>query len=1397
MAADDTQPSPSRRRRLRALAFGLLGLVALLLVLAGVGGTWLWHSEAGLERALRQVPGLTLDGVHGRPTGGRYEIGHLQWRSDTITVQVDGLSWREAHWRWRPHAGAWIGLALDEARAASVRVTTKPSPASEPATPPKSLRLPLEFIAPGLRVDSLQLSAQPALTGLVADVHLGADHGATHRIDHLRLARAPFALAGSLRIGSGDGLPLDARLGVATPTGQPSSWRASLRAAGPLQRLALAAGLRTEAGAGLDAEATVAPFAPWPVLALNAALNDLDLAALQPGLPQTRLAGHVQLAEPQSGQPLALDMALTNATPGRWDAGRLPLRRIDGRVRGRPDAPDRLDVDHLALEFGGERPAGQLLGSGGWQGRDLTLQARLVQLQPAQLDSRLAPARIDGPIDLALHGPALPGAPAAPPGLNATLKADLHGQLADRRAPPLHLQAEAAVSQPADGTLKATLKTARAEAGSARAEATAEASRDAAGAWSLRSTGALSRFDIATWWPGNQHRSDLNGRWQADLQLPPPAADPAKAPPLLAALRGNASLALAPSRLSGVPLSGDARLKATADALQVQAQLQAAANTLQLNGQRPPDATRQHWQGTVDAPALAALGPLFDWVPGAAAWRPQAGSAHGRFSLDGEWPGLQTDGDLTLAGLQLPTLQLGSGRLRWTLSGTTPDAPLRLEADLANAAQGQRRLEALHALLSGSLRSHTLNLQASSPVRPPAWTEAVAGATPPGGSRLQLALHGGWTPASAGGGTWRGTLAELRGEPRNDGTPWLQAENIGAAVRLDGRNQPQDASLAPGRLALFGGALAWQQAQWQAPPQPGGLPRVRLDATLEPLKVARLLASLQPQFGWRGDLAIAGRARLRSDARIEADVVLQRQAGDLGLTVSGVAHELGLTELRAGLTVQNGRWQATQALAGRNLGVLGGQQTLLAPADALVPPPASALQGNVDLRLVELASLSAWLPPGWRLGGALEARATLGGRLDAPTVQGQLSGRQLAVRNLFEGIHLRNGTLQARLDGDGARIETLTFEDAASGRLRADGSARFGEQPQARLHLVAEHLRVLDRVDRRVAISGEATAGLADKRLSANGRFTVDEGLIDITSADAPTLSKDIVVYNRPGVPEPKPMSTAARPPEGGARVPLGVTLEAEGAPISPRPTDSGLLAGAQVDLRIDLGRQLQLKGRGLDTRLAGQLAIGTTPAGALAVNGTVRTVEGTYTAYGQNLAIDRGVIVFSGDAANPRLDIVAIRPDVDIRVGVIVSGNAVDPRVRLYSEPEMPEFDKLTWMMTGHAPEGLGSDETALLQRAAMALLAGDRSGNNNGFLKKLGIDQFSVSGLTSGDATQTVVSLGKQISKRLYVGYAQALAATGGTWQLMYRVAGRTTVRASAGIDNALDVIWTWRWN
>ena len=247
--------------------------------------------------------------------------------------------------------------------------------------------------------------------------------------------------------------------------------------------------------------------------------------------------------------------------------------------------------------------------------------------------------------------------------------------------------------------------------------------------------------------------------------------------------------------------------------------------------------------------------------------------------------------------------------------------------------------------------------------------------------------------------------------------------------------------------------------------------------------------------------------------------------------------------------------------------------------------------------------------------------------------------------------------------------------------------------------------------------------------------------------------------------------------------------------PRRPRPADrTPTTRDVALDLQIDLGSKLRLRGRGLETGLRGELHI-TSPDGRLTVNGTVRAADGTYAAYGQKLSIDRGLIIFNGPVDNPRLDIEATRPNIDIRVGVPVTGTALNPRIRLFSEPELSEIDKLSWLVMGRASDGLGRTDTALLQRAALALLAGEGESMTDQFTKAIGLDELSLR-QSDGEVRETVISLGKQLSRRWYVGYERGLNATTGSWQLIYRIAQRFTLRAQSGDDNSLDLIWTWRW-
>lgn len=1392
---------PLRTLRGNALRWSLATAVVLLALLAALAAaaSWLLRTEAGNAWLFARVPGLVVSAPRGVFSGGPYAAERLQWTgADGLQVQVEGLAWDDLRWRFRPHEGSLFGLTLVAPRASRVEVRTAPAPAAErtPLQAPRSLRLPVELAIERLAVDTLQVDDQAPVTGLTASLHLGAEAGRVHRLVGLRLLRDGLHLNADARVATEGDLRVQARAGVRALPDAALPWEGDVKIDGPLQQLGLNVVLRlaeaaTPAGAlpgRVEAQGTLTPFAAWPLGTLTAQAQALDLAPFAASLPTTRIDGDIRIASSGADRPARIELELRNALPGRWSDARLPLQSIAMTLEGTPSDRRTLDFRRFELKLPGN---GRIDGRGHWAGDRLDLTLQLAGVQPAQLDARAAAVTLGGPLELSLAGLPAPdgGAPAAPQPLQATLKGTLDGRLAQRGTPPARLQLDVSAERAPDGRLVVDARQLRASAGAARARLDARFEMPAAGGWTLKTAGDFAAFDPAPWLPGPEgstwrrgpHRFD--GDWRATLAAP--AAAPARKAGIAAGWRGDASLQLRDSVLAGVPLSGNAEWHGDGAAHRLAARLDAGGNRIDADGQTGGAPSADRWAATIAAPALERLAPLAALHPALQAWVPRAGRADGQASVEGRWPALRTSGRLVVAGLQTGDLRLQRLAAQWQAAADA-DAPLALDLDAEGLAQGAQRIDRAQAKVDGSLRSHRFSLDASSPVRPPAWTDAAEARTAAAGApttvtttaqgaagtALRLRGEGRWQPAQR---LWQGTLAELSARDRLNPQPaWLAAQNLPLTLRFDADGGLAEAAAPAGRLEVLGAALRWQTARWQAPA--GGAPtRLDVDATLDPLRIAPWLARFQPQMRWGGDLALQGRITMHTAGSVDADVVLERAGGDLTLTDEAGTEALGLTDLRLGVAAHGGTWYFTQAVAGANLGVLGGSQVLRTTAQSPWPAPQTPLEGTLEWRVENLAVWAPWVPPAWRLGGQLRTSAYFSGSFGRPGVNGEMVGSGLAVRNLLQGIDVRNGELLLKLQGTEATLERFTVQ-GGDGRATLAGSASLGDKPVARLKLQADRFQALGRLDRRIVASGQADIGFDGDRLKVDGRFGIDEGLIDFSKGDAPSLDGDVVVVRRRGDPPVTPDEAAA-------------AQRAQAAAGGPA-------LNADVRVEIGLGERLKLRGRGIDTRLAGRVEV-TTPGGRLAVDGTVRTVSGTYAAYGQKLEIERGIVRFDGTPDNPRLEIVAIRPNLDVQVGVQIGGTALNPRVRLFSEPDMVDMDKLSWLLLGRAPDGLGRNDTALLQRAAMALLAGDGPSRTGDLMKRIGLDDIGVRQEDNGTARDTVVTLGKQISQRLYLGYEHGVNSAAGNWQVIYRAARRFTLRAQAGADTAVDVIWTWRWN
>ncbi|HEV8314962.1 MAG TPA: translocation/assembly module TamB domain-containing protein, partial [Burkholderiaceae bacterium] len=1050
-------------------------------------------------------------------------------------------------------------------------------------------------------------------------------------------------------------------------------------------------------------------------------------------------------------RPIAVALRLDNRSAGLWNEGKLPLRRLVTELGGRPDASSGVQVSSFDIELGStQQAAGRIGGSGQWQREGFVLELRLAEVLTQRLDARAAALSVAGPITL--QGRGLPGEPR----FEASLRADLHGQPlpapGTKTLPPaVQVRWQAQMSNE-----RIELGELHAQSGEARATLKAQAQRQGASGWQLKAQSQWTAFDPRPWWRGREDSPWRTGphRINGTLGLDIAVADVSKID--LQALRGQADAKLDDSQLAGVPLAGTLSLRAPGGAIDGRASLDAAGNHVdaQVHWLTTGDGRDDRYQLDAKAPALAKLAPLLRLIPGAPTMT--EGSLEASLRANGRWPRVGSEGQLKTQGMVADTWRLSSAQARWTL-GTAADSRIDVQADLGAASHGVQRIERASLRVQGTPRAHRISFDATSPVRPPSWADPLVGGAINGSTSATLRANGQLTgdPSSPTG--WRGSIEQVM--LVNGGQSLLAAREL--QIDAQGGAAPS-VSLSPSRIELLGAALRIARAQWRG----GAQAALDLQAQLEPMAVAPLLARLQPEYGWGGDLVVGGHVDVHSAPGFTADVVFERARGDLQVRepVAHTTQALGLTDLRVALAASDGTWHFTQALAGSTIGVLAGAQSLRVPRDALWPAADTPLEGVLELRVAQLGTWGAWVPAGWRLAGSLHTSASFGGRFGAPTLTGHMEGHGIGARNVLEGVEVRDGEVAIALQGERARIERFSVR-AGDGSLTLAGEALLGEAPKALLALKAERARVIGRVDRRVVVSGQARLQLDPDHLTLDGQLAADEGFIDFSHADAPKLGDDVHVLR------------GARPPP-------------EAAPAAPKKARN-----VTIDLQLALGDELRVRGRGLDSGLRGTLRI-TAPGGRFAVNGTLRAENGTYAAYGQKLEIERGLLQFNGAVENPRLDIIAVRPNTDVRVGVAVSGPTLNPRVRLFSEPEMAEIDKLSWLVLGRATDGLGRTETALLQRAAFALLAGEGRASRDPLGHALGLDEISLR-QSEGEVKETIVTLGKQLSRRWYVGYERGLNATTGTWQLIYRVAQRFTLRAQSGLDNSMDLIWTWRWN
>jgi translocation and assembly module TamB len=778
-----------------------------------------------------------------------------------------------------------------------------------------------------------------------------------------------------------------------------------------------------------------------------------------------------------------------------------------------------------------------------------------------------------------------------------------------------------------------------------------------------------------------------------------------------------------------------------------------------------------------DAAALSAWLSRQPWLDASTSQRLTQTALQGAVDLRATWRGgWQRNGHDLLIDASLRSDRLQSGR------DTDASTPVRLRALQVNAS-GTLDALVLQGQGQADLAANTLDLNLRSRL---AWL---------GGGRLDAWLDSAQLVArsSQRPGDWTLRLAQ------SVALHWRQTA-ANSALEVEG-GSVVGTGPAPGAAELRWQPVSWAQVAarttWQSRGTVSGVPL----AWLEILGQTQLA-----NLGLRGDLLFGGNWDASMGNALAVRAVLERTSGDLQLlsddTRDGNTAEMlraGLREARVVLQIDDNAVAAQMRWAADNAGTASAELTtrLTRQDGGWVWRPDAPLGGRIQANLPRVGVWSLLAPPGWRIQGTLDADASLSGNRADPNWSGTLAARDLSVRSVVDGIDFSQGNLQLRIQGQRIDIERFSLRGAGSstggdagGVLQASGSLVWlpdTRRVRMELEAVAQGLRVSARADQRLVVSGKVSTRLDASRLTVRGALVADQALFVLSDDTAPTLGSDVTVA---------PSARSRRAAASASRKPTTATSAAP-ARKSPLRLD--------LDVTLDPGNDFQLSGRGLRARLAGQVhltADGNIAGSVPRLGGELRTVSGTYKAYGQTLDIETGVLRFNGRYDNPALDVLALRPNLQQKVGVQIGGTVQLPVVRLYSDPELSDTDKLSWLLLGRAPSTTGGDN-ALLQQAALALVAGSGKSPTAGLLGAVGLDELSLGEASSTNAdgsagpAATTVKFGKRVSREFYVAYERTISSTLGTFYVFYDLSRRFTLRAESGQQTALDLIFTTRFD
>lgn len=447
-----------------------------------------------------------------------------------------------------------------------------------------------------------------------------------------------------------------------------------------------------------------------------------------------------------------------------------------------------------------------------------------------------------------------------------------------------------------------------------------------------------------------------------------------------------------------------------------------------------------------------------------------------------------------------------------------------------------------------------------------------------------------------------------------------------------------------------------------------------------------------------------------------------------------------------------------------------------------------AVQGAIQLTQTPIVRLGIDLPEVKNVAGTLSGSINLRGTLANPMFSGGLILANGSASIPTLGIRLHQLMLRAQFDTTNQVMLNGQFR-LGGGSANLNGRIRFQPTLLGDMTIQGNNLQVVNTKEYKVTASPNLKIDYSPRAILLTGNIHIPSADINPTPyINVVTLPDDVVFVG-----QEKPFN---------------------------------LQRYLTIQVRLTLGNAIHIRYEDLTTYVNGALAISSIPPNDPTAKGALMLERGTYKAYGKELIIQQGRIIYNGNIlTNPNLDIRAVKQirtiamagnqtsgltsaylgAEEVSVGVTVKGTINNPIVRLYSSPGgMSQGDILSYLLFGYSQSELqGGNKLALLNAASLLNLPQSdlTSGVSQGLQNIVGLTEFNLGSTevynpeTNTVSNETTVNVGKQIANRLSIHYSVGVFSSLAVLRILYQLTPNFAIQSeTSAFESAGDILYSY---